>query len=128
MFRTNIVTTDSRVSTYKSPPPTGKQKYLTAYALILFCLHSRLNRKFTVTKGLSKNRELLSWSITYTIIPTQLYREFDVQSLADYSDIYHHFVTTVSLSHVSDTSVDSFITFAAEHTAACRKSANATGI
>ena len=24
---------------------------------------SQLNRKFTVTKGLSKNRELLSWSI-----------------------------------------------------------------
>jgi len=34
MFRTYIVTTDSRVSTYKSPPPTGKQKYLTAYKLL----------------------------------------------------------------------------------------------
>ena len=28
-------------------------------------LHSQLNRKFTVTKGLSKNRELLSWSIVF---------------------------------------------------------------
>lgn len=34
MFRTYIVTTDSRVSTYNSPPPTGKQKYLTAYELM----------------------------------------------------------------------------------------------
>ena len=36
----------------------------SSFTAILFCLYSQLNRKFTATKGLSKNRELLSWSIT----------------------------------------------------------------
>ena len=40
----------------------------TSFTAILFCLHSRLNRKFTVTKGLSKNRELLSWSLSFLTV------------------------------------------------------------
>jgi len=37
----------------------------SSFTAILFCLHSQLNRKFTA-KGLSKNRELLSWSVAVT--------------------------------------------------------------
>ena len=49
----------------------------SSFTAILFCLYSQLNRKFTATKGLSKNRELLSRSIMNIVSGLKIRRIFN---------------------------------------------------
>jgi len=49
----------------------------SSFTAIPFCLHSQLNRKFTVTKCLSKNRELLSWCIAFVPLLTHSLSRID---------------------------------------------------
>ena len=61
----NSTSTTSTSTSSTSTSSSSTSSISSSFTAILFCLHSQLNRKFTA-KGLSKNRELLSWSVAVT--------------------------------------------------------------